>query len=143
MVRRERSSRIAWLIGLSLLVSACTTVGPDYVAPKSQVPVNFMGAPAQAASDATNAKPIDDAWWKNLGDSMLEQLLTQALQSAPNIAEARARLREARALRGVVGADQFPTVDADGEYRRSHGSNNVPVGVPPGGLGPGKSSNLW
>jgi multidrug efflux system outer membrane protein len=139
----KRSSRIASLTTLGVIVCACATVGPDYVAPKPQVPKTFVEAPTHEPNNAGGRKPIDDAWWKNLGDPVLENLLMQALKSAPSIAEAQARVREARALRGVVAADQFPTVDAGSEYMRNHGSNNVPVGVPPGGLGQGKNSNLW
>jgi NodT family efflux transporter outer membrane factor (OMF) lipoprotein len=94
-------------------------------------------------ANAAQVHPIDDAWWKILGDPVLEGLLEKALTSAPGIAEAQARVREARALTGVAGADRFPTVDAVGQYRRQLGSENVPTGVPPGGLGPGAHSNLW
>jgi outer membrane protein, multidrug efflux system len=134
----QRPSSLFRLTGLSLLVSGCITVGPDYLAPKPPVPASFAEAPA-----ARSQQPIDDAWWKNLGDPVLEGLLRQALESAPDIAEAQARVREARALRGYAGADRFPTVDADGLYRRKLGSRNVPTGVPPGGLGPGAHNNLF
>jgi len=70
-------------------------------------------------------------------------LVMRTLKSAPSIAEAQARVREARALSGIAGALRFPTANADGEYKRNLGSNNVPTGVPPGGLGPGQHSNLW
>jgi multidrug efflux system outer membrane protein len=138
-----QSLRIANLTCLGILVSACAAVGPDYVAPKPQVPARFAEAPVNAPGAAGTAKPVEDAWWKNLGDPALESLLMEALKSAPSIAEAQARVREARALRGVAGADLFPMVDAGGEYTRNLGSNNVPTGVPPGGLGPGVTSNLW
>ena len=130
------------LTGLSLIVTACA-VGPDYVAPTQQVPANFNEAPTHTPANAAQAHPIDDAWWKILGDPVLEGLLEKALTSAPGIAEAQARVREARALTGVAGADRFPTVDAVGQYARQLGSENVPTGVPPGGLGPGAHSNLW
>ena len=138
----KRLLRAFNLTGLSLIVSACE-VGPNYVAPTRQVPASFVEAPANAPVNAAQAHPIDDAWWKILGDPVLEGLLEKALTSAPTIAEAQARVREARALTGVAGADRFPTVDAVGQYGRQLGSENVPTGVPPGGLGPGAHSNLW
>jgi outer membrane protein, multidrug efflux system len=137
----QRSSRLVLLSGLSLLVGACITVGPDYVAPKPQVPAKF--AEASAATDARSQQPVDDAWWKNLGDPVLEHLLQQALESAPDIAEAQARVREARALSGFAGAGELPIADAVGLGTRNLGSENVPTGVPPGGLGPGVHSNIW
>jgi NodT family efflux transporter outer membrane factor (OMF) lipoprotein len=132
-----------------LIVTACA-VGPDYVAPTRQVPASFNEVPAnvpangtEAHDNGTQSHAIDDAWWKILGDPVLESLLEKALTSAPNIAEAQARVREARALTGVAGADRYPTVDAVGQYARQLGSEHVPIGVPPGGLGQGAHSNLW
>jgi outer membrane protein, multidrug efflux system len=127
--------------GSSLLLAACVTVGPDYVAPASHVPERFREAPASA--DSAAGAETDDAWWKNLGDPLLESLLRQALASAPDIAEAQARVREARALSGFAEAGEWPIADAGGLYTRNLGSENVPIGVPPGGLGPGARSNLW
>lgn len=137
MLWTPRPSSLLRLIGLSLIVSGCV-VGPDYVAPKPPVPASFAEAP-----DAHSRQPIDDAWWRNFGDPVLENLLMQALKSAPDIAEAQARVREARALAGFAGATLYPTVDAGGLYTRNLGSENVPTGVPPGGLGPGVHSDLW
>ena len=142
MVRAKRSSLAPALAGLALLIAGCRAVGPDYVAPKPSVPASFAEA-RRTSEQASEAAFIDDAWWKNFGDSTLDALVAQALKSAPNLAEARARVREARALQGIAGAGRFPTADATGEYARNLGSDNVPTGVPPGGLGPGIHSNLW
>jgi outer membrane protein, multidrug efflux system len=119
------------------------TVGPNYDAPKPAVPERFTGAPEGTAQGNGAAQPLEDAWWKTLNDPLLERLLQQALNSAPDMAEAQARVREARALSGVAGTARFPTADAVGQYARNLGSDNVPTGVPPGGLGPGAHSNLW
>ena len=73
----------------------------------------------------------------------LNKLMAEALRSAPDIAEAEARIREARAQRGIAGAAQYPTAEAGAAYDRTRGSANVPIGVPPGGLGPGVGDNLW
>jgi multidrug efflux system outer membrane protein len=130
------------LAGLVLFATGCMTVGPDYVPPKLPLPEGFAEVRAGKPSSAA-AQPVEDAWWKTLNDPLLETLLKQALNSAPSMAEAQARVREARALSGVAGAARFPTADAGGQYARSLGSDNVPTGVPPGGLGPGVHSNLW
>ena len=141
MVWSKRLLRAANLAWLSLIVSGCAAVGPNYVPPAPKVPASFAEAPV--STPMGKAQIVDDAWWKNLGDPVLEGLLAQALKSAPDIAEAQARVREARALVGIAGAGRFPTADAGGGYARSLGSKNVPTGVPPGGLGPGIHSNLW
>jgi multidrug efflux system outer membrane protein len=138
----KRPVHVSTLAGLALLAVGCMSVGPNYVAPSPQVPASFTEARA-GAPETGSAQPVDDAWWKNLNDPVLESLLEQALSSAPDIAEAQARVREARALSGVAGATRFPIADAGGQYARNLGSDNVPTGVPPGGLGPGAHSNLW
>jgi multidrug efflux system outer membrane protein len=137
-----RSSLAPALAGLALLLAGCRAVGPDYVAPKPSVPASFAEA-ERTPGQASEAPFVDDAWWKNFGDSILDALIAQALKSAPDLAEAQARVREARALQGIAGASRYPTADATAEYARNLGSENVPTGVPPGGLGPGIHSNLW
>lgn len=122
---------------LGIVLSGCT-VGPDYDPPKSDLPALYAEAAAQGGL------PVGQpTWWRQLGDPVLDYLMQTALQSAPGLAEAAARVREARALAGIAGADQLPQIDVLGEYRRSHGSDKVPTGVSPGGLGPDKNSNLW
>jgi outer membrane protein, multidrug efflux system len=138
-----RSLPTLTLAGWGLFAAGCMTVGPNYVAPTPQVPARFTEASGNRAPGTGAALPVEDAWWKNLNDPLLESLLRQALSSAPSLAEAQARVREARALSGVAGASRFPTADAVGLYTRNLGSDNVPTGVPPGGLGPGVHSNLW
>ena len=123
------------------LLCACT-VGPDYQPPKQPLPAGFAEQLEQSAA-ADAAQAADGAWWKSFGDATLDQLMTQALQAAPDLAEAEARIREARAQRGIAGAAQYPTANAGAGYDRTHGSANVPIGVPPGGLGPGEGGNLY
>jgi multidrug efflux system outer membrane protein len=128
-------------MALGWLLAGCT-VGPDYVAPQPAVPAHFAEIAAPETAGADRRHSADD-WWQDFGDATLDRLMAAALASAPDIAEAEARIREARALQGIAGAAQYPTADATGEYQRNHGSANVPIGVPPGGLGPGVGSNLW
>ena len=138
----KRSSLAPAIAGLGLLVASCRAVGPDYVAPKPSVPASFAEA-GRTSGQVSNSPFIDDAWWKDFADSTLDTLIAHALKSAPDLAEAQSRVREARALQGIAGAGRYPNADATGEYTRNLGSENVPTGVPPGGLGPGIHSNLW
>jgi multidrug efflux system outer membrane protein len=143
----RRGSRVVGTVAaLGCLLAGCT-VGPDYVPPKPAMPASFAERVDSATGSAPRSAPGQEMsggdWWKGFGDATLDTLLAQALRSAPNIAEAEARIREARALRGIAGAAQFPSAEAGAGYDRTHGSANVPVGVPPGGLGPGANGNLW
>ena len=135
-------------VWLASVLGGCT-VGPDYVAPKTAMPAAYTehasAMAASAAAPASSATPsaAHDMWWRDFGDPILDRLDDEALQSAPDLAMAEARVREARALRGVAGAAQYPELDAGAGYDRTRGSANVPIGVPPGGLGPGINGNLW
>ena len=109
-----------------LLVSACTTVGPDYAAPESAVADDWL-EPASSAA-------IDPRWWDNFGDPMLASLIEQALAGSPDVAEARARLAEARANRDAVRGAQLPEAQASGSATQNRLSENgqIPLANVPG-----------
>ncbi|AQS86656.1 secretion system type I outer membrane efflux pump lipoprotein NodT [Neoasaia chiangmaiensis NBRC 101099] len=132
---RLRDAR-ALLLLLPSLVSACT-VGPDYHAAHPVLPDRFAGAKPGALPDEGMR------WWTAFGDQTLDDLVRTALADAPTIAQANARVAQARALAGATGAELLPQVDADGAYTRNLGSQNVPTGVRPGGLGRGVHSNIF
>jgi multidrug efflux system outer membrane protein len=124
---------------VAVVLTSCT-VGPQYVPPHQSLPPRFI---ERTDDTATALGDEGDLWWKNFNDPILDRLVSQALRSAPDILEAGARLREARALAGVARAEHYPTANANGAYDRERGSDYVPIGVPPGGLGQGINSNLW
>jgi outer membrane protein, multidrug efflux system len=126
---------------LTVLLAGCT-VGPDYRGTHPAMPDHFVEQPAPAASTSPQIVS-DDRWWMHFNDPVLNSLEEEALRSAPDLAVAEARIVQARAMRGIAGAAQFPNATAGSEYQRTHGSANVPIGVPPGGLGQGMDSNLW
>jgi len=144
------STRILWRVARGTGIASLTfglltscTVGPDYVPPKLNLPAGFTEPFSTRAETTKHAEKLDDAWWMSFGDVTLDELMSRAQQSAPDLTEAAARLREVRAWRNIAGAAAYPAVAAGAQYARTHGSANVPVGVPPGGLGPGADGNLW
>ncbi len=102
---------------ISVLLTAGCAAGPDYVRP------NDPDAPAWHAQmeGGLAAKPADPAtlaaWWQTLDDPVLADLIARAAAGNPGLDEARARVREARASRGVAGAARFPTLDLSGSAR--------------------------
>ena len=110
---------------LALLLSAGCTVGPDYVAPKIEVPDAFREA-ADAAF-ATDTPPPTD-FWTELGDPVLDRLVARALEGGLDVREALLRVREARALRGGAAAEHLPTLDGTASYERRGDSANTPFG---------------
>ncbi|MCI0415769.1 efflux transporter outer membrane subunit [bacterium] len=105
--------------GLLALILVGCTVGPNYKSVKTKVPENF-------ANSKSPAHPGEFAkWWTTLQDPTLDSLVERAVHSNPDLRFAEARLREARAQRGVVKADLLPTVNVSGSYQRSRASKNI------------------
>jgi NodT family efflux transporter outer membrane factor (OMF) lipoprotein len=101
------------LLPLLLLAAlAGCSVGPNYRRPQVRVASEWLekGMPG----------PVDRQWWERFGDPRLTGLVNRALASSPDLAEARARLAEARASREAVQGGRLPAVTA-----RGSGTGNV------------------
>jgi len=66
---------------------------------------------------ATQAR-AQEAFWKRLGDTTLERLVSEVVTSNHDVLAARARLRGARASRLQAALDFAPTVTATASYTR-------------------------
>jgi len=136
--RTERETRIAasWSgrrgrrggrMAAALLALVCTgcAVGPDYVAPQISAPQAWN---AELRSGAT-AQPADPqvlaSWWTTLNDPILTDLIRRAFQGNLDLKKSKARVREARARRGINQADLLPTLNATASGTYSRGSANV------------------
>lgn len=116
---------------IPLLLSACgsggllTTVGPDYQAEPLPVPASWQ-APQADTVKQPQAHQGDPAelmrWWDRFQDPALSRLLSAAEQVSTSVADARARIEEARA--NLVGADAalLPKLDSELAAKRSSAS---------------------
>ena len=94
-------------------------------------------AAVQTAADGTHwkagqsnaaAQPKGE-WWRVFNDAQLNQLIEQANQANPGLAQAAARVRQARALAGFKQAAQMPQVNAGlGATRSRASSDGYPAG---------------
>lgn len=100
----------AFVLSAAVLLAGCT-VGPDYVRPVLETPGGFIGAPLVAARDAP---AVIDApnWWSAFGDPMLADLVTRALAQNLDIAQAVARVTQARAGLRAADAALLPSGNA-------------------------------
>jgi outer membrane protein, multidrug efflux system len=121
----------SFAITASLLValSGCT-VGPDYRAPEIATPEAFASldgaSGAGVTTAATSVAPGQlSYWWRTLGDEQLSSLIDRAVANNLDLKLAEARLREARALRGVAESGLYPGVDASGSAERRRTSENT------------------
>jgi NodT family efflux transporter outer membrane factor (OMF) lipoprotein len=84
-------------VGMGLLLSACTVVGPDYTLPKDAA-INrpdLQGELAGASSNVVSA-PVPGDWWRLYHDPKLDELVRQALVSSTDLRVAAANLQRAR-----------------------------------------------
>lgn len=110
-VASGRRSVIGGVAVLASLLAGCgggliATVGPDHQAPALPAAPRWQAPPPEAA-EAAPAHRGDPAalerWWQRFDDPVLARFQAAAQRESANVAEARARIDQARA--GVVGAE--------------------------------------
>lgn len=84
---------------------ACAAVGPDYEAPELEVPEGFIAPPPDVPEDAA------DPWWRGFRDPVLDELVRNGLEANIDLAEALARLDEARATVRAARSGLYPVFD--------------------------------
>jgi len=107
------------LVSAILLLSAgCVSVGPDYLAPELKEPdFNVTGYGPTDNATADIQKLAD--WWNGFDDPIMVELITRAMKNSPDIREAVARVRAARARLGISRSDYFPKIDAAADFSRT------------------------
>ncbi|MCD5987173.1 efflux transporter outer membrane subunit [Pseudomonas sp. CDFA 553] len=116
---------------LALLVSAgllagCA-VGPDYQRPDAPLSAGYMG---QAAVEQRPGAPRASlvAWWEGFGDPQLADFVAKALAQNLDLAQATARVTQARAGLGAANAALLPSGNISGQAARSYQSIETPLG---------------
>ncbi|MEO0501307.1 MAG: efflux transporter outer membrane subunit, partial [Pseudomonadota bacterium] len=108
----------------------CIRLGPDHERPEPPLPADITTLPA-APELATF--DVDERWWQRFEDPLLNALVQEAVTRNFDVAAAVARIRQARALRGVARGQGLPFLDADAAGSRQRGSTNAGgFGPPPG-----------
>ncbi len=77
------------------------------------------------AGGVTNSSADLAAWWKTFCDRELDSLIAAAVQSNFTLRVAQARVREARAQRGVVAGTLWPSLGTSAGYSRNRYSQFV------------------
>lgn len=119
----------ALTVSLFLSLAGCVAVGPDYVPPESSAPAAWNTELRQGLSaESMDFRQLAD-WWTTLGDPLLTGLIEQAVTNNLDLKQAMAKVREARARRGISQAGQFPALDGSGSASRSKSSENSSGGA--------------
>ena len=116
-------------LALPLLFSlfAGCAVGPDYAQPGVSLPDRFIGEAALDQRSATaNAELV--AWWTGFGDAQLARHVEQALKQNLDLAQASARMAQARAGLGAGNAALLPSGNLGAQAARAYQSVETPLG---------------
>ncbi|MHA2706070.1 TolC family protein [Vibrio owensii] len=115
---------------LSVLgLSACTTLGPDYVHPE-QTALPSDWSVEKATQDTQQSEQKLQQWWQQFNDPTLNQLVEMASQQNLDLEAAGLRIVQARSLLGISTGLQYPQVQTvSGNLARAHvndqGVNNA------------------
>ncbi len=113
MMRKRLSSLL-----LPIMLGACT-LGPDYQAPESQLPLVY-GQPVLEGEAMANMP-----WWDLFQDETLQALIRTALEENKDLAIAASRIIEAQAILGISRSEYFPNIDAGLSGTSGKGSSKV------------------
>jgi outer membrane protein, multidrug efflux system len=116
------------LISASLSLAAlagCAAVGPEYVKPKIEVPPGWHSAVVDGLRPAPPEPAAMTHWWTVLDDPELSSLIQRAIGGNLDLQTAQARVREARARRGISKADFYPSLDASASAAKTRTSEST------------------
>jgi multidrug efflux system outer membrane protein len=113
-------------LAVAALLSACGTVGKDFVAPQGVDTPAYRHASAEPQNEAARL-PAD--WWTVFGDTQLDQLERRAMHDNPSVRAAAQRLVQAQAQLGVTRASELPTVGVSAGVSNSRTSAETPMGA--------------
>lgn len=122
--KRLCTSRLLRLsLGLSLLVGASCSVGPNYKRPAVATPSAFK----RAQAEDRKAPAIANTWWTLFNDPELTSLAEKTLAANLDIQASMARVEESRAALGVARGDYFPSATINPSMRRSHTGSTTTI----------------
>lgn len=124
--------RVSLLPILLIAPLAACTVGPDHERPNVAGTTGAWTAQPESVSQQGNR--VDMEPWRAMGDPLLTELVERAATANLDLAQAEARLREARAMRDVAAGGRLPEVGAKGSAMRQRISENgqLPLANIPG-----------
>jgi len=116
------------LLGCLLMVAGCMAVGPDYKPPQTSTPTEWSTVLNGGLSTAAADTNLLERWWTVLDDPILDDLIERARTGNLDVHQAEARVREARAQRGIAKADLSPTIGASISASRTGSSEEAGFG---------------
>lgn len=106
------------VLSVIMALNGCALL-PTYKAPEMSLPDQFN---TQAKS---SQKQVNPEWWRDFGDPVLDNMVTNALNYNQDLAAAQARVVEAAASAGIARSALFPSVDGYGNFTRQRTSQET------------------
>lgn len=116
---------IALLLSSSLFAGCM--VGPDYKQPDAPLADHYIGRSELVGASVAESHALDK-WWEGFGDPLLSALVSEALGQNLELAQAQARVAQARATLGSATAALIPSAGVNGEAARSRQSVETALG---------------
>ena len=110
------------------VMAGCIAVGPDYARVEPQVSQKWHSELSGGLAAGPTEPEIMASWWTILNDPELSSLEGRAVKDNLGLKEAKARIREARARRGISSANFFPVLDAGASAVKYRSSENSGTG---------------
>lgn len=113
----------------TLLVASLTgcAVGPTYTRPTAPIPERFQGQAAVDRRPATGNAGLAE-WWAAFDDAQLARLVRIALEQNLDLAQATARVSQARSAVGLANAALLPSGIVGTQAARAYQSVETPLG---------------
>ncbi|MGN6651999.1 efflux transporter outer membrane subunit [Trinickia sp.] len=138
----RRAARVAG-IAVVLALTACVSK-PDSGTARPKEIGGYATAHSFAVEEGSTAAWPQDRWWERYGDAQLDQLVGDALDGAPTLAAAAARLRNAEATVQQSHAALFPDLSAQAKVDKEKQSYHylTPPAFTPKGWRPAGQASL-
>src|SRR5438477_4917049 len=121
----ERRNWAPAFAGVTAVLLASCSIGPDYRRPDVDLPQGFGVTQSTAA--------IPAKWWSVFNDPVLDRMVDEALAANRNLRAAAERIEQARAQVTIARAGEFPDAGVQANVSRdklSAFAAGIPAGVP-------------
>lgn len=136
------SALVVTATAATVVIAGCA-VGPDYQRPSMALPATFTGSTEVAQRAASTPAPPLSIWWKGFDDPELDRVVQLALAQNLDLAEALARIDQARAGLEGARAALLPSVGLSAQAARAHQSLEDPVVAAEAASLPGYNRNAY
>jgi NodT family efflux transporter outer membrane factor (OMF) lipoprotein len=116
---------VALLLSVGLLAGCA--VGPDYTSPEIALGDRFLGQEGVAHREVQSKAGLQ-AWWAGFDDPLLTRFVALALDQNLDMAQAAARVAQARASLRLADAAMLPSANVSAQAARAYQSVETPLG---------------